>query len=84
MKKKPPSSSVLPPPAVEVPSNPQGEGGGGKTPQSTIKLLRPDQVWHPKIGAPHGNRNALKPFNALRRRVRELHRRMRQALRAVP
>ena len=27
---------------------------------STIKLLRPEDVWHPRIGAPLGNRNRLK------------------------
>src|ERR1700741_269067 len=28
--------------------------------KSTIKMLRPGQVWQPRIGAPPGNRNALK------------------------
>ena len=27
---------------------------------STIKMLRPEDVWHPRIGAPIGNRNRLK------------------------
>lgn len=27
---------------------------------STIKLLRPEDVWHPRIGVPLGNRNRLK------------------------
>src|SRR4029077_19011473 len=27
---------------------------------STIKMLRLEDVWHPRIGAPRGNRNALK------------------------
>jgi len=27
---------------------------------STIKILRPEDVWHPRIGAPLGNRNHLK------------------------
>jgi len=27
---------------------------------STIKRLRPEDVWHPRIGAPLGNRNRLK------------------------
>lgn len=27
---------------------------------STIKILRPDEVWQPTIGAPAGNRNAFK------------------------
>lgn len=28
--------------------------------KTKIKILRPEQVWQPKIGAPRGNRNALK------------------------
>jgi hypothetical protein len=28
--------------------------------KTMIKMLRPDQVWQPKLGAPRGNRNALK------------------------
>jgi hypothetical protein len=52
--------------------------------KTTIKLLRPDQVWQPGLGAPRGNRNAAKPVlpaSALRARIRDLGRRFR-ALRA--
>lgn len=28
-----------------------------------IKMLRPDQVWQPKLGAPRGNTNARKHGN---------------------
>ena len=28
--------------------------------KTTIKILRPEDVWHPKLGAPRGNRNAWK------------------------
>src|SRR5206468_5240918 len=27
---------------------------------STFKMLRPEDVWHPRVGAPPGNRNRLK------------------------
>jgi hypothetical protein len=47
-----------------------GKGGGvSKKCKTTIKLLRPEQVWQPKLGAPIGNRNAAKailPLSALR------------------
>ena len=45
-----------------------------------IKMLRPDQVWQPKLGAPFGNRNARRigPHDAqsrdLRRRIAALKR----------
>ena len=84
MKKRTPPESTVPPLATAAPRPSQGEGGGGKPPQSTIKLLRPDQVWHPRIGAPLGNQNALKPINAIRRRIRDLKRRVRAAIKAVP
>ena len=28
--------------------------------KTMIKMLRPEEAWHPKLGAPQGNRNALK------------------------
>ena len=84
MKKKPPPRSKSIRPAINAPSTPQREGGGEETPQSTIKLLRPDQVWHPKIGAPYGNKNALKPANAIRHRIADFKRRVRAALKAMP
>lgn len=28
--------------------------------KTTIKILRPEEVWQPKLGAPRGNRNALR------------------------
>ena len=43
--------------------------------KTTIKLLRPDEAWQPKIGAPKRNRNALKggfhtdEARALRRQI---------------
>jgi hypothetical protein len=48
--------------------------------------LRPDEVWHPKVGPPFGNRNALKtgahtaPVRAWRKRVADWQRRVRVAL----
>lgn len=30
---------------------------------SSIKMLRPEQVWHPRVGAPLGNRNRLRHGN---------------------
>jgi hypothetical protein len=85
MKKSAPPESAVPPPAPIASAPSQGEGGGGgKNAQSTIKLLRPDQVWQPKIGAPYSNQNALTPLNAIRRRVRDLKRRLRAAQAAMP
>jgi len=45
---------------------------------SIIKLLRPRDVWHPKVGAPFGNRNRARPnsITALRRRIRGLRKRL--------
>jgi hypothetical protein len=51
--------------------------------QSSVKLLRPDQVWQPRMGAPRGNRNAAKPLSTLKARIRDFKRRMRAALKAV-
>ena len=54
-----------------------------------IKLLRPDEVWHPKRGAPRGNRNAVKTgrhtaeIRALKRRIAAWRRRVRAVLAAV-
>lgn len=28
--------------------------------KTTFKMLGPKDVWHPRVGAPRGNRNALK------------------------
>src|ERR1700760_491092 len=56
---------------------------------STIKMLRPEQLWQPRIGAPLGNRNALKHGYHTRRakrirvRVRDLKCRARAAIAAV-
>jgi len=47
---------------------------------STIKILRPEDVWHPRIGAPLGNRNHLKhgrqtkECKAIRRAIAEWRR----------
>ncbi len=46
-----------------------------------IKLLRPDEVWHPKLGAPKGARNAAKLLSTLERQVRALKRRADAAIR---
>lgn len=61
---------------------PKGEGEG-QSAQTRIKLLRPEDVWQPAIGAPRGNRNAARPLSTLEARVRDLKRRVRQALRRV-
>ena len=51
-----------------------------------IKLLRSDEVWHPKRGAPFGNRNAVKSgwraaaARDLRRRIRAWQKRTREAM----
>jgi len=55
--------------------------------KTTIKLLRPDQVWQPRLGPPIGNRNAAKPFpplSTLRARIRALKRRARAVMAMVP
>lgn len=55
-----------------------------------IKRLGPDQVWQPKLGAPRGNRNALKtgahdaPMRGWRKRIASWRRRVRAALAAAP
>lgn len=57
-----------------------GVGENGKT---TIKLLRPEQVWQPRLGAPIGNRNAAKAVPSLamlRARVRALKRRIKAVM----
>jgi len=86
MKQNAQKTRTAKPPAERAPApqNGEGGGGGGKPPQSKIKLLRPDQVWQPKIGAPYGNQNALKPFNAVLRKVRALQRRCREILKTIP
>jgi hypothetical protein len=44
---------------------------------STIKMLRSDDVWHPRVGAPLGNRNRLKTgYHA--RECKEMRRRIAQ------
>ena len=56
---------------------------------STIKMLRPDDVWQPRIGAPPGNRNRLKTglhtaeVRDLRRRLRAFHARVNALLKDV-
>jgi len=52
--------------APAVPCKP-ARGGGGRGTQkpvarsiSTFKILRPDEVWQPRVGARPGNKNALK------------------------
>lgn len=56
---------------------------------TTIKLLRPDDVWRPPIGAPKGNKNALKTGRhttekkALRRQMAKLIKRAHVAMAEV-
>jgi hypothetical protein len=51
-----------------------------------IKMLRPDDIWQPKLGAPNGNRNARKHGRrdteamALRHRIAQLRRRAKALL----
>jgi len=58
--------------------------------KTTIKILRPEDLWQPKLGAPFGNRNALKhgreDRNArdLRRRIADWKKRVRAAVTDVP
>ncbi len=68
---------------------PEGEGGGGKRAmnrKTTIKLLRTDVVWQPRIGGRPGNRNAVKTglhtaeMPALRRRIADWRRKVRAML----
>lgn len=85
MKKRAPSVSATPSTHSTAAGAAGKEGeGAGKIPQSTVKLLRPDQVWQPRIGAPYGNRNALTRLGAIRRQIRDLKRRARAALKAIP
>ncbi len=48
-----------------------------------IKLLRPEDVWHPPLGAPKGSRNAAKALSTLDRQIRDLKLRARIMLRAA-
>jgi hypothetical protein len=57
--------------------------GVGEKRKTTIKLLRPDQVWQPRLGAPIGNRNAAKAVPSLpmlRLRIRALKRRAKRLM----
>lgn len=51
---------------------------------SIIKMLRPEDVWHPRVGAPPKNRNALKhgrytrPARERRAVLRDFRRRVKQ------
>ncbi len=57
--------------------------------KSTIKMLRPEDLWHPHIGAPRGNRNSLKTgahtneVRALRKQVTSMRRTMKQLIEAA-
>lgn len=59
------------------------------TRKTTIKLLRSDEVWQPKIGGRPGNRNALKTgfydarMRDLRQRIAVWRRKVRAALAEV-
>ncbi len=54
-----------------------------------IKMLRPEDVWQPRLGAPRGNRNAHKhgrsdaAMRALRARIAAFRRSARAALKEV-
>jgi hypothetical protein len=50
--------------------------------KTTIKILRPEQAWQPTIGAPRGNRNALKTGRYVREK-RELRRQLHVFMRDV-
>ena len=79
-------------PAVR-PCNP-GRGGRG-TPKnadksiSSFKILCPDEVWHPRVGARPGNKNALKhgrytaERKAMRKKFAEIDTFIREVLRRV-
>jgi hypothetical protein len=53
--------------------------------KSTIKILRPSAVWHPRVGAPPGNCNALKTgkHTAERRALRSAVARWRRTTNAL-
>lgn len=61
-------------------------GGRGAPPfiKTSLKLLRPEDVWQPRMGAPRGNRNAARPLSTMKARIRDLKRRIRAALKALP
>lgn len=67
----------------------RGEGGSVRKSKTMFKILRPDEVWQPKLGAPFANRNALKTglhtaeIKDLRRRIRAWHRRAAAAIEAA-
>ncbi len=70
-----------------IPATPDNTPGGrGVAPfiKSSLKLLRPEDVWQPRMGAPRGNRNAAKPLPTMKARIRDLRRRIRAALKAMP
>ena len=54
-----------------------------------IKILRPEDVWQPKLGAPRGNRNRFKTglytneAKALRKQIAQWKRETRALLRLV-
>ena len=54
---------------------------------SSFKILRPDEVWHPRVGARPGNKNALKhgrttaERKAHRKKLAEIDRAVRELLR---
>jgi hypothetical protein len=52
--------------------------------KTEIKLLRPEDVWHPPIGAPRGNRYAAKRLSTIKARIRAFHRRWRALARTLP
>lgn len=61
--------------------------GVGEKRKLKIKLLRPDEVWHPRLGPPKGSRNAAKAVPSLamlRARIRALRRRLKAAMAMVP
>jgi hypothetical protein len=41
-----------------VPKKRQGAGGYPAKPRNNFQPIAPERAWHPKVGAPAGNRNA--------------------------
>lgn len=70
-----------PNPSLSTAPHAEGEGGGAPNRKTTIKPLRPEDVWQPRLGAPRGNRNAAKPLSTLEARVRDFKRRAKAAIR---
>ena len=77
------------PGCTALPVRGRGEWKDSQFCKSMIKLLGPEDVWHPKRGAPRGNRNALKTglhtaaLRDLRQRIAAWRRQVRAVLAAL-